>query len=542
MPSVEQVLDIRHFSVTPDNDNFSILFNMIFRVVPGKNFKTYIKIESVETAQDLEMLETVRKALYRKEYLPFAQSFNKNVEYSYLFDEAWFPAQFWQEVDKNLFDMYGVHFPLENEEILVNNNITREYFDAFVNNLKVPSDISVDKEQYKFQQDCAFLALQNKIGRIEVATSGGKTFITYMYCRYICEHLRLKDADGYSLERQKIMVVVPSQMLAKQLKTDFAHYQQHEESKMIVETIFAGSKRILDADIVCGTFQSLSNYDKEYFDDFRFIICDEVHRAKAWSIKENIFNKITHADYFFGMSGTYPKKKTLDYIHIVSMFGPLLFQKTVRELIDEGISTPTKIHVVRINYKTDSDFSKNLIESFIVGKDKYQAEKEYFHANENRTELIGKLLKAYKDNALILVDTLDYCWTLKDYLEKYFEKNNVQRTIGVINYKVANRDEIIDEMRNAEDSYILIGTYGTMSTGVNIKNIEQMYFVDGGKSDIRIRQSIGRGIRLSPKKQYCTVFDFFDNMPHSAFAAHARERMKIYKEQKLPFRMVDVTI
>ena len=97
-------------------------------------------------------------------------------------------------------------------------------------------------------------------------------------------------------------------------------------------------------------------------------------------------------------------------------------------------------------------------------------------------------------------------------------------------------------MRNSIDSFILIGTYGTMSTGINVKNIEQMYFVDGGKSDIRIRQSIGRGIRLYPKKEYCQVFDFYDNMTKSAFANHAKLRMKIYREQKLDFKISEITI
>ena len=350
------------------------------------------------------------------------------------------------------------------------------------------------------------------------------------------------DEKGYPLEKQKILVIVPSKILAKQLQSDFKHYQEREEKKIVVETIFAGSKRILDADIVCGTFQSLSNYDKDYFDDFRFIICDEVHRAKTFSIKENIFNKIMYADFFFGMSGTYPKKKSLDYIHIISMFGPLLYKKTVSELIDEGISTPTKIHIIKINYDSDAEFSNNLVESQIQGINKYNTEKEFFHNNKKRTEILAKLLKAYKDNALILVDTLEYCWQLKDFLTEYFSKNNIKRTVEVINYKVSNREEILDEMRNSIDSFILIGTYGTMSTGINVKNIEQMYFVDGGKSDIRIRQSIGRGIRLYPKKEYCQVFDFYDNMTKSAFANHAKLRMKIYREQKLDFKISEITI
>ena len=68
--------------------------------------------------------------------------------------------------------------------------------------------------------------------------------------------------------------------------------------------------------------------------------------------------------------------------------------------------------------------------------------------------------------------------------------------------------------------------------------------MDGGKSDIRIRQSIGRGIRLSPKtgKTHCEIFDFWDNMPSSSFNSHAKYRIGIYKEQEIPYKIVNVKL
>lgn len=515
---------------------------MNFRVVPGKNFKNYILMDNIETDLDMKICESVGTVLSRSEYKPFIQSFNKTIQYSYLFRDVWFPAQFWQDVHKFLYDLYNIDFELEGEEYLYNNDITREFFDEFVSKLKLPDYISVDDEKYKYQQDCAYLALLNKIGRIEVGTSGGKTFITYLYCKYICDNLRLKDEKGEVLDNQKILIIVPSKLLAKQLQADFVDYQKLEEKKIFVESIYSGAKKIYDADIVCGTYQSLCQYEQEYFDDFKFIICDEVHRAKAYSIKEEIYNKTLKADFFFGMSGTYPKYNTLDYIHIVSMFGPLLYKKTVKELMDNGVSTPVKIHVIKINYKEDRNFSRSLIDAQIIGTNKYHAEKEYFHLNETRTNIICKLLKGYRTNALILVDTVEYCSQLKDAIEKYFMLTDIKKKVHIIHGNVNNRDEIIQSMKDTDKDFVLIGTYGTMSTGVSIRNIEQIYFVDGGKSEIRIRQSIGRGIRLHSNKEYCDVFDFYDNMPCSSFATHARERLKIYKEQGFDFKTTEINI
>lgn len=514
---------------------------MRLKIVNGKNFKSFIQISELEVGEDFEIHETIKKTVSRTEYKPFIQSLNKNISYSYLYNDTFIPATFLQDIKKAVKDIHGIDLFIENEESLIDNELTRESFDEFVKSLKVPDEIKTDDEKYKFQQDSVFEILRNRIGRIEIGTSGGKTFITYMFCKYCITNLVKKDDKGYAIDNQKILIIVPSKLLAKQLQQDFAKYQQHEERKLIVETIYSGAKKILDADIVCGTYQSLSNYDEEYFNEYRFVICDEVHRAKAYSIREDIYNKIKNAEYFFGMSGTYPKYNTLDYLHIVMMYGPLLYRKTIRELIDDCISTPINLHIVNINYK-DNSFSKNLKNQGIIGTEKFHIEKDYFQGFEQRTELIAKLLKAYTGNALILVDTVEYCNVICEYLENYFSNEN--RIFKIIHGNVSGRDNIIKEMKETENGFVLIGTYGTMSTGVSIPNMESVFFVDGGKSDIRIRQSIGRGIRLSPKtgKTHCEIFDFVDTMIGCSFKKHGKERLQIYKEQKLDYKITNVTL
>lgn len=524
---------------------FLFLKIMEFQIIPGKNKKFFILIKDIQTKEEFEMYDTIKDTLSRKEYKPFIQSLNKTIEYSYLFRDYLFPIQFWDDIKNKLKELYNYDATLSNYEQLLNISITENSFNEFINKLKVPDKIKIDDEKYKYQQECAYLALLNKIGRIEIGTSGGKTFITYMYCRYIYENYQYFIDDNTfeeRPERKQILIIVPSKLLAKQLIDDFTEYQEFENNKMVIETIYSGSKRIANADIVCGTYQSLCNYDKEYFDDFGYIICDEVHRAKAYSIKSEIYDKITNAEFFFGMSGTYPKYKSLDYLHIVSMFGSLLYKKSVKSLIDDGISTPVKIHIIKIKYLKDNDFSKNLKSNGITGSEKYRIEKEFFQNYNERTNIICKLLKHYKSNALILVDTVEYCTILADYIGEYFSNLDIKKDIRIIHGEVNDREQIIQDMKNTNSDFILIGTYGTMSTGVSIPTIEQLYFVDGGKSDTRIRQSIGRGIRLSPNKEYCDVFDFYDDIPYSSFKNHANERISIFKEQNLDFKITNVSI
>lgn len=511
---------------------------MKFQYKLGKNYKEFVYVSELKNSRDFELYEVVKTQLERSEFKPFIQSFNKKISYSYLFSEYWFPYTFWQDV-KNALEQ--ILEPSDDKNLLILEDepkpkIDKQEFVDFVHTLKLPEKIKLDDERYQYQIESVFNALNQRVARIEIATSGGKTFITYMYCKYCINVLRNKNSE----HEQKILIIVPSKLLAKQLKDDFEEYQANEEieNKLVIESIYSGATKVIGANVICGTYQSLVNYEKEFFDEFRFIICDEVHRAKAWSIKEEIYNKITNVEYFFGMSGTYPKWKTLDYLHIVSMFGPCVYKYTAKQLIDSGVAANIKLHVIKINYLEDKDYSKHLINSGYLGIDKYTSEKEYFHNNENRNNLIVKLLAHFENNALILVDTVEYCQILKDFISERLQEKDIR----IIHGKVKDRNTIISDMKNSKKNFVLIGTYGTMSTGVSIPSIQQIYFVDGGKSDIRIRQSLGRGMRLDLGKEKCDVFDFYDNMVGSSFSNHARERIRIYKEQKFEFKITEVKI
>jgi len=502
-----------------------------FRVLPGKNCKVFIQIFNLVTKQDMELYEIVVNTLTRTEFKPFMQGFNKNITYTYLINDYLFPIQFWADVKKQLIQ-FTTEIILENEELMYQNDIDREDFDNWLNSCKFPEDIDTKSEEYAYQRDSVFLGIQNKIGRIEVATAGGKTFITYLYCRYLIEFILNED--------QKILVVVPSKLLAKQLKSDFAEYDKHFKRHITVETIFSGAKKLIGADVICGTFQSLGNYDQEYFNDFGALICDEVHRAKAYTIRNEIYAKMLFCEYYFAMTGTMPLHKTLDYLHIVSMFGNELVKRTAYENIQAGVSSPIKITAIQIYYEgEEKEFAYNLKEQGIIGIDKYRLEKTFFQNLSKRTDLARKLINAYSGNSLIMVDTVEYCQILDDYFTEHCDP---EWQFFQIHHLVDNRDEIIEGMRNAKNKYGIIATYGTMSTGVSIKNIENLYFLDGGKSEIRIRQTLGRGMRLFPTKEYCNCFDFQDMLPFSSFLNHARERNRIYKEQKFPAKISKITI
>jgi superfamily II DNA or RNA helicase len=85
---------------------------------------------------------------------------------------------------------------------------------------------------------------------------------------------------------------------------------------------------------------------------------------------------------------------------------------------------------------------------------------------------------------------------------------------------------------------ILVASYGTLSTGVSIKAITNIVFLDSYTSARVVLQSIGRGLRLHKEKNKLIVFDLVDIF-HSDFKTilwrQYESRLKeLYKPQKYP--------
>jgi DNA or RNA helicases of superfamily II len=543
---------------------------MVFKFIKGKNFLDFVLIDDINTKDDVKLYnDVIKKTLNRKEFNPYKKGFNKTITYSYLFNEYIFPYQFWFDVKKSCEQIINKELELVNDPLKSGyyRQIDREYFNTWVENLVVPEDINLDDEDYEYQQDAVFNAINHRTCRCEIATGGGKTFITYMYCKWLIENIRntrvgcdwcsVKNTekcpsnfresensekcpyyDEYRHSKQ-ILIVVPSKLLCNQLKEDFRLYDKYNNSKIWVETIYSGSKKLIGADCVVGTFQSLSNYDEEYFDNFFTLICDELHRAKSYSIRSEIYAKMKFREFCFGMTGTYPEYNTLDYLHITAMFGTEVENISARALMDTGVLNEVIVHNININYysclkKEDIPNSERIskitevLNEGIVGTEKYMAEKQFYHNNYYRTEIIAKLLNGYKENAIIFTDTVEYCNILYENLTKLCP----EKQISIIHGKITDREDIIQDMKNNLYHRVIIGTYGTMSTGISIKNLTNGFIVDAGKSRIRIRQTVGRLTRILENKPDSKVFDFCDNINGSTFKKHAQSRLKIYKTQK----------
>ena len=97
-----------------------------------------------------------------------------------------------------------------------------------------------------------------------------------------------------------------------------------------------------------------------------------------------------------------------------------------------------------------------------------------------------------------------------------------------------------------ENNAIIVASYGTFSTGINIKNLHNVIFASPSKSRIRNLQSIGRVLRKGDNKTQAVLYDIADdctkNSRKNYTLNHLIERVKIYNEENFNYEFVQINL
>jgi superfamily II DNA or RNA helicase len=103
-----------------------------------------------------------------------------------------------------------------------------------------------------------------------------------------------------------------------------------------------------------------------------------------------------------------------------------------------------------------------------------------------------------------------------------------------------------DEVKVGEGRVIIVASSGCFSTGINIKNIHSIIFASPTKSQIRVLQSIGRGLRKSDNGSRTTVYDISDDFSwkkkKNYTMQHAIERVKIYAKEQFDYKLYEIKL
>ena len=157
---------------------------------------------------------------------------------------------------------------------------------------------------------------------------------------------------------------------------------------------------------------------------------------------------------------------------------------------------------------------------------------------------MSKLSIAQQGNTLVLFHLIDHGKTIHDLILTNKEKD--RKLFFVYGGTDAETREQIRAIAETEDNSIIVASFGTFSTGVNIRNLHNIIFASPSKSKIRNLQSIGRGLRKGNKKEKARLIDISDDFRYKSHVNytlnHFSERIKIYNEERFEYKLYKMEI
>lgn len=345
--------------------------------------------------------------------------------------------------------------------------------------------------------------LLNPQGIVISPTASGKTIVTASLSKIV---------ENYG----RTIVIVPNKNLVLQTEEDYINIG------LDVGVLFGDRKEYTHKHTIC-TWQSLmvlDKKDKEALDDEQLdifmkdlvaVICDEVHGVKNLNVLHKLLTTtFANIPIRWGMTGTIPEEE-YNQLGLFSAIGPLIGTLNTKELQDAGHLAKCNVTVLQTQ------------ETKAYGD--YQAELKFLVTDNDRLTWLAAEIQRISQtgNTLVLIDRIKTGEILQAMIPGCtFISGKMKATDRKDHYK-----EI-----NLADNEIMLATYGTTSTGINIARIFNLILVESGKSFVRVIQSIGRGLRKSDDKDAVEIYDICSKMKYST--RHLAKRKKFYTTAQYP--------
>ena len=372
-------------------------------------------------------------------------------------------------------------------------------------------------------------ALSNSQSLLLSPTASGKSLIIYMAIRFFLE-----------VSDQNVLLIVPTTSLVEQMYSDFADYSQFDEWNVDenCHKIYAGREKYnIPNRVVITTWQSIYKEKHSWFQPYGMVVGDEAHSFKAKSLTA-ILEKCTECKFRMGTTGTLDGTQTHQLV-LEGLFGPVYKVTTTKKLMDSDDLAQLDINILLLKYADE----------FCKVKRDYQAEMDFIVKYEPRNNFISNLAMDADGNTLILFQYVDkHGKPLHNMLQDKFKKMNIidRRLFYVSGETDVDTREEIRAITEKENNAIIVASMGTFSTGINIKRLHNIIFASPSKSQIRVLQSIGRGLRKSSDGINTKVYDIADDLHWKSkknyTLVHAAERIKIYSKEKFDYKLYDINI
>ena len=362
-------------------------------------------------------------------------------------------------------------------------------------------ELGLPFEPRDYQLDAFRTAVQYGRQLLLSPTASGKSLIIYLLARYY---------------NKKTVVIVPTTSLVEQMAKDFKDYGYDKE----ICKIYSGQP-VFDSDITITTWQSFSKAPKNVLESFDVVFGDEAHLFKA-NVLKGILEKMKNTAIRFGTTGTLDGSEC-HRLQLEGLFGPVKKVVSTKELIDEGTIANLSIDCVILCHTKQKKMT-------------YQEEMDYLVSNDARNIFIVNLVRSLKGNTLVLFQYVEkHGVILHSMMSNTDMGGNLHYVYGGTDTEDRESVREIVE-KNKEDT--ILASYGTFSTGVNIKRIDNIVFASPSKSRIRNLQSIGRGLRKTDGKDKLRLFDIADDLGCENYTLnHLKDRINIYNEERFNYEI-----
>jgi superfamily II DNA or RNA helicase len=369
-------------------------------------------------------------------------------------------------------------------------------------------------EPRDYQINAVYDALKYNRKLLVSPTASGKSLMIYSIVRYFTER------------DKKILLVVPTTSLVEQMYKDFEDYSWNAED--YCHKIYSGKEKTTDKNVIITTWQSIYNLNRKFFEDFDVVIGDEAHQFKSKSLV-GIMTKLDNTKYRYGFTGTLDGSQTHKWV-LEGLFGPSYKVTQTKDLIEKGHLSKLDIKVLLLKHD-EHKFNE------------YEEEIQYLITHEKRNNFIKNLVLDLKGNSLVLFNRVEsHGQPLYELINSSASKDRkIFFVYGGVDVEERERVRAITEK---EDNAIIVASYGTFSTGINIKNLHNVIFASPSKSRVRNLQSIGRVLRKGNNKTQAVLYDIADDITYKSrknyTLNHLIERIKIYNEEKFNYEIIQI--
>lgn len=417
-----------------------------------------------------------------------------------------------------------LEYPLEVDIKEIGDPISTQYVEDFVKKINLQSG-GKDIEIRDYQVEAVRHSINEGRALLLSPTASGKSLIIYSLMRYH-QHLGRKQ-----------LIVVPTTSLVEQMYGDFQDYATANDWQVSenCHRIYGGKEKSNEYPITISTWQSIYKFPKSWFEKFDVVYGDEAHLFKAKSLT-TILDKCVNTPYRIGTTGTLDGTKTHKLV-LEGVFGTVKKVITTKKLMDTNQVSDLDITCLLLDY---SDQDRKLVKKMT-----YQEEMDWIVTNPKRNNFIRNLCLSQTGNTLVLFQFVEkHGKVLYELINnKVEERRNVFFVHGGTD---TEQRENIRALTETQDDAIIVASYGTFSTGINIRNLHNIVFASPSKSRIRNLQSIGRGLRKGDNKTSCELFDIGDDLSWKSkknyTLGHMVERVKIYNEEGFNYKMIKVPI